>query len=75
MTIIVTTCGLCGQEFEPDHRAIVAGTWRLCPACRVSEDAPRGSVVCPQCRRVLKSGQHHGPCPGRGRRGRKREMV
>jgi hypothetical protein len=26
MTIIATTCGLCGQEFEPDHRAIVAGT-------------------------------------------------
>ncbi len=35
---IVTTCRHCGTEFEADHRAIVAGAWRLCPACR--ETAP-----------------------------------
>ena len=75
MTIIITTCRRGGAEFAPGREAIVAGTWRLCLACRGGEDVPHGSVVCPQCRRVLKSGQHHGPCPGRGRRGRKREIA
>jgi hypothetical protein len=34
MTIIATTCRRCGTEFEPSREAIVAGAWRLCPACR-----------------------------------------
>jgi hypothetical protein len=76
MTIITTTCRRCRAEFEPGREAIVAGTWRLCPACRSGEDAPRGPVVCPQCHRVLKSGQHRGPGPGRGRqRGQNQEML
>ncbi len=43
MTIITTTCRRCGTEFEPGREAIVAGTWRLCPACRpidVAGDTP-----------------------------------
>jgi hypothetical protein len=72
MTIITTTCRRCGTEFEPDREAIVAGAWRLCPACR---DTPRGPAVCPLCRRVLKGGTHRGPCPGRRRRGRNREVA
>lgn len=35
---IVTRCRHCEQVFEADHRAIVAGAWRLCPLCR--ETAP-----------------------------------
>ncbi len=31
---IITICRRCGAEFEADHRVIVAGAWRLCPACR-----------------------------------------
>jgi hypothetical protein len=68
MSIIATTCRGCDAEFEPGREAIVAGTWQFCPACRGSEDAPRGPGVCPQCHRVLKSGTHRGPCPGRQRR-------
>ena len=34
MTTFVTRCRQCGAEFEPDRRAIVAATWRLCPACQ-----------------------------------------
>ena len=72
MTIIATICRRCGAEFEPGREAIMAGTWRLCPACR--EVGATGPVVCPTCHRVLKRGRHRGPCPGRGRRGRKREV-
>jgi hypothetical protein len=65
MTIITTTCRRCGAEFEPGREAIVVGAWRLCPGCR--DVAPSGPVVYPQCHRVLKSGKHRGPCPGRRR--------
>jgi hypothetical protein len=68
MTIITTTCRRCGTEFEPDHRAIVAGAWRLCPDCRDTGTSSHGPAVCPLCHRVLKSGKHRGPCPGRRRR-------
>src|SRR5215217_2025510 len=36
LTAIVTCCRKCGQEFEPDHAAIVAGRWCACPACQPS---------------------------------------
>jgi hypothetical protein len=69
-------CRNCRVEFAPDREAIVAGAWRLCPACRnPSPDTPRGPAICPLCRRILKSGKHRGPYPGRHRRGRKREVV
>ncbi len=31
---ILVICRHCGAEFEADRRVIVAGAWRLCPACR-----------------------------------------
>ena len=60
---IIVTCRRCGAEFEPSREAVVGGAWRLCPDCR-------GPAVCPQCRKVLRSGKHRGPCPGRRRRNR-----
>ncbi len=73
MTLITITCRRCGAEFAPGREAIIAGAWRLCPAC--SNVSPTSPVVCPRCHRVLKSGKHRGPCPGRMRRGRKQEML
>jgi hypothetical protein len=70
---IITICRRCGTEFEPIREAIIAGAWRLCPDCR--DVGSTGPVACPICHRVLKSGTHRGPCPGRGGRGRKREML
>jgi hypothetical protein len=37
--IVLTNCKRCGVEFVPDRRAIVAGSWRLCPDCRRIEPA------------------------------------
>ena len=71
---LLVICRCCGAEFEPGRKAIVAGAWRLCSDCRVLGTEARGPVVCPQCHRVLKSGKHRGPCPGRGRRDRNREV-
>lgn len=69
MTVIITTCRTCGLGFEPDRAAILAGVWRVCPDCRgVGDPTPKSPTVCPICRRVLKSGKHRGPCPGRRRR-------
>jgi hypothetical protein len=51
MTIITTTCRRCGAEFAPDHRAIVAGSWRVCPAC---QPQPRDETRCERCGRVLR---------------------
>jgi hypothetical protein len=48
---VVVTCRLCGTELEPDHRAVVAGPWRLCPACRPE---PPGPTHCRRCGRVLR---------------------
>ncbi|MDP9356365.1 MAG: hypothetical protein M3R02_13980 [Chloroflexota bacterium] len=31
---IVIRCRRCGREFVADRRAILAGRWSLCPACR-----------------------------------------
>ena len=70
MTAILITCRRCGSEFEPSREAIVAGAWRLCPDCRDGGTEARGPAVCPKCHRVLKSGKHSWPCPGRRRRNR-----
>jgi len=34
---VIVVCRRCGREFAPDRRAILAGRWRLCPACRDPE--------------------------------------
>lgn len=65
---LATTCRRCGIEHEPDRAAILAGTWRHCPACR-DPDAERPPGACPRCDRWLKSGRHRDGCPGRRRRG------
>ena len=52
MNTITTRCRQCGAEFEPDRRAIVAATWRLCPACRPQ---PAEEQHCTQCGPVLRS--------------------
>ena len=79
MPTFVTRCKDCGTEFEPGTDAIRAGNWQHCPDCHaaiVGSSAPTpmpespapGPVVCPLCKRVLKSGRHRGSCPGRARR-------
>jgi hypothetical protein len=70
MSTYIVRCRRCHVEFEPDRRAIVSGSWRLCESCRVGNDTPQGPAVCPRCHQVLKSGTHHGLCPGRRRRNR-----
>ena len=52
MTAIITTCKSCGREFTPDHRSIVAATWRTCPACRPQ---PTEEHRCTQCGRPLRT--------------------
>ncbi len=59
MSAIITVCLQCGMEFEPDHDAILAGTWRVCPACRTAT-APESRAAesrCEQCGRVLHAGK------------------
>jgi hypothetical protein len=53
MSTFVTRCRTCGREFAPDHRAIVAATWRTCPTCQ----PPRTEEThCERCGRVLRAG-------------------
>jgi len=40
---IETRCRRCGREYEADCAAILAGLWRLCPACR--DPRPPGAGV------------------------------
>jgi uncharacterized OB-fold protein len=54
MTTIITTCRACGREFAPDRRAILAGAWRLCPACRNAGAPPE--TRCERCGRSLRAG-------------------
>jgi hypothetical protein len=49
MTVVVP-CRACGKEYEPDRRAIVAGSWRLCPACAPKPAEPSR---CRECGRPL----------------------
>lgn len=55
---IVTRCRGCGVEFEADRIAIVAGSWRLCAACRAEEerrDRRRPAAIpCQGCGRPLR---------------------
>lgn len=50
---IITACRRCGIEFEPDRAAIVAGTWRLCPACRRTHETGQAGR-CQACGRELR---------------------
>jgi hypothetical protein len=52
MTAVVTRCRQCGQEFEPTHNAIVAGSWHTCPACSPSTVEPQ---QCRECGRPLRT--------------------
>jgi len=64
---IETTCRRCGAGFEPDRRAIAAGVWRLCPACRDGDPDPEPAPVLTRegCRRPLRAGTRPvgGRCP------------
>jgi hypothetical protein len=51
MTVVVS-CRQCGRGFEPDRRAIVAGSWRLCPAC---QPQPHEETRCERCGRPLRT--------------------
>ena len=51
MTAIITRCRICGAAFEPAHDAIVAGSWRTCPACRPPLAEPH---QCRECGRPLR---------------------
>ena len=56
MTGFITHCRRCGHEYEPDHKAIVAATWRLCPACQPQlSDQTRHESRCEQCGRPLRT--------------------
>jgi len=65
MTAVVTACRECGQEFEPDHAAILAGSWRTCPTCEPSRASqhPKAQTRCEGCGRVLRAG-HRRVCLG-----------
>jgi hypothetical protein len=54
MPTFVTTCRTCGREFSPDHRAIIAATWRTCFAC---QPQPSNESRCERCGRVLRVGK------------------
>ena len=58
MPTFMTTCRTCGREFEPDHTAIVAGTWRICPVCRspLASEQLEAPSHCEGCGRVLRAG-------------------
>jgi hypothetical protein len=81
MPTYVVTCRTCGHEFEPTRHAIATGSWRDCPVCSMAiiqgttdpspaEPPIPGPRVCPRCKKILKSGKHRGPCPGRPHRER-----
>jgi hypothetical protein len=58
MTAVISTCRGCGAEFEADRRTILAGSWRICPACRAvaaspPPDDPGGP--CERCGRPLRA--------------------
>jgi hypothetical protein len=62
MPTITTTCKTCGKDFEPDHRAIVAANWRLCPACQPQPSREtRGEERCDQSGRPLRTAGRR-PC-------------
>ena len=80
--MIELVCRSCGAPFIPTRQNLLLGPdfSRDCPFCRaaiIGSPAPSpteppapGPRVCPQCKKVLKSGHHrHGTCPGRSRRG------
>jgi hypothetical protein len=52
MTTYIVDCKQCGRAFEPDHRTIIAGSWRLCPTC---QPQPSGESHCERCGRALRT--------------------
>jgi hypothetical protein len=58
MTAVVTHCRQCGNEFKPDHAAILAGSWRTCPTCQPSgaSEQPAAPTHCEACGRTLRAG-------------------
>ena len=53
MPVIETNCGKCGRPFEPDRRAIVPCTWRICPTCQSQRTE---ETRCERCGRPLRAG-------------------
>lgn len=55
MSTITTTCR---REYTPEHRAILRGGWRLCPACRPAAAPPDDpGTRCERCGRPLRAGK------------------
>ena len=54
MTTFITRCRTCGVEFEPDHAAIMAGRWRICPACQPAAMS-KPPTPCERCGRPLRA--------------------
>jgi hypothetical protein len=52
MGAIVTTCRVCGKDFEPTTPSVRAGRWQQCPAC-MSKPAPEPETRCQGCGRPL----------------------
>ena len=57
MSGLLVTCRQCRAEFEPDHDAIVAGSWRTCPTCQLSVPSEQSASPsrCEGCGRVLRA--------------------
>ena len=80
MTIVEVTCPRCGVAFEPDRRAILAGTWRVCPDCRdgaptvpataslATDGVWRLALRCPHCGERHLHGGGDGDSPEYGHR-------
>ncbi len=58
MSAIIAVCRRCGMDFEPDHDAILAGTWRTCLTCRPPTTPPPDDPGsrCESCGRPLRAG-------------------
>jgi hypothetical protein len=57
MTVSSTTCHVCGAEYEPDRRAIAAGTRHTYSKCQpVASEQPTAPTRCEGCGRALLAG-------------------
>jgi len=53
---VVTSCRVCGAEYEADRERILAGSWRVCSDCQSQRRPPEFPVGgrCDRCRRPLR---------------------
>jgi hypothetical protein len=66
MPVIEIVCRECGTPFEPGREAIVAGSWRTCPACQPQRSdervLPRGAGMSDSHERRGERRDQRRPC-------------